>query len=174
MKTLLVTLTLFLFFSAPIQAQQADPADSDETTVTDPSEEATLDETVTEKNDESLAPDALESSDGTATFDTETFRHPRRDLRPHRPPRYPPPGRHPRPPPHYPHPPHYYYDIDYVDCDSHGYRFARCYVGGYIRNAGVDYQRSRSSCIYGYSWGIDRAGLWVDNGCRARFWIERY
>jgi hypothetical protein len=30
-------------------------------------------------------------------------------------------------------------------------------------------QLSRSSCSEGYSWGYDRRGVWVSNGCRAEF-----
>jgi hypothetical protein len=30
-------------------------------------------------------------------------------------------------------------------------------------------QFSRSACIFGTTWGYDRAGIWVDRGCRAQF-----
>lgn len=30
-------------------------------------------------------------------------------------------------------------------------------------------QLSRSACVEGHSWGVDRGGIWVSNGCRAEF-----
>lgn len=81
-------------------------------------------------------------------------------------PGYPPPHDHPGyPPPHYPH-------NEYVNCDSRGYQYSECYAGGYIRRAGVSRQNSRSSCDYGSSWGIVGDRIWVNNGCRATFWVE--
>ena len=32
-------------------------------------------------------------------------------------------------------------------------------------------QISESSCRFGYSWGYDNNGVWVDHGCRAEFEI---
>ena len=34
-------------------------------------------------------------------------------------------------------------------------------------------QRSESECRFGYSWGYDRQGIWVDRGCRADFQVGR-
>jgi len=34
-------------------------------------------------------------------------------------------------------------------------------------------QLSRRSCIQGQSWGVDRGGIWVDQGCDAEFVLER-
>ncbi|HZS05000.1 MAG TPA: DUF3011 domain-containing protein [Blastocatellia bacterium] len=33
-------------------------------------------------------------------------------------------------------------------------------------------QRSGSRCTQGRTWGVDRAGIWVDRGCRADFEIR--
>ena len=30
-------------------------------------------------------------------------------------------------------------------------------------------QLSREACVEGVSWGFDREGIWVDQGCRAEF-----
>ena len=30
-------------------------------------------------------------------------------------------------------------------------------------------QLSREACVQGVSWGFDRDGIWVDQGCRAEF-----
>jgi hypothetical protein len=30
-------------------------------------------------------------------------------------------------------------------------------------------QRTNARCIQGRTWGVDRAGIWVDRGCRADF-----
>ena len=32
-------------------------------------------------------------------------------------------------------------------------------------------QLSREACVEGVSWGFDRDGIWVDQGCRAEFQI---
>jgi Protein of unknown function (DUF3011) len=42
-------------------------------------------------------------------------------------------------------------------------------------SAGVRMSRqlSRSPCIFGATWGYDRRGIWVDDGCRAEFELSR-
>lgn len=95
---------------------------------------------------------------------------------PHHPPPPPPPPHHPYPPPHNPYPPPppppHYPRTEYVDCTSGSYRYSECTVNGYIRNAGVYQQYSRSACEYGSSWGFMDNRIWVNNGCRATFWVE--
>lgn len=55
----------------------------------------------------------------------------------------------------------------FVECNSIRYRPARCNVRV---NSGVQVDRVLGGeCIQGRSWGWDRGGIWVDNGCRARF-----
>jgi hypothetical protein len=38
-----------------------------------------------------------------------------------------------------------------------------------LRGVRMFHQRSGARCTEGYSWGFDRAGIWVDHGCRAEF-----
>ena len=58
-----------------------------------------------------------------------------------------------------------------VECSSQSYRFTRC--GLPWRGARLVEQLSDSRCIENQSWGIDGEGLWVDQGCSARF-VEEY
>lgn len=54
-----------------------------------------------------------------------------------------------------------------IECNSINYRPARCNAN--IRT-GVQIDRVLGGeCIQGRSWGWDRGGIWVNNGCRARF-----
>ena len=55
-----------------------------------------------------------------------------------------------------------------VSCSSNDGRNRYCNVDtrGGVR---LVRQESRSPCIQGRSWGYDRRGIWVSNGCRARF-----
>lgn len=67
------------------------------------------------------------------------------------------------------------YNQDYgrgerVICESHKNRYAYCDVGG-IRNAELVRQYSSSSCVYRRTWGYDRGGVWVTQGCRAEFLV---
>ncbi|MBK6797386.1 MAG: DUF3011 domain-containing protein [Acidobacteria bacterium] len=43
-------------------------------------------------------------------------------------------------------------------------------IGGTVR---LVRQRSDAACIQGRTWGRDRAGVWVDRGCRADFEVRR-
>lgn len=79
----------------------------------------------------------------------------------------------------------YRYDDRYDDRQGYGYNDGyrgvaevRCSSNdGHTRRCNVDTrggvrivrQESRSPCIQGRSWGYDRRGIWVANGCRARF-----
>jgi hypothetical protein len=58
---------------------------------------------------------------------------------------------------------------DSIRCESNDGR--RNYCGNVNNNDQVVLQRqiSGSPCIQGQSWGVDRRGLWVDNGCRGIF-----
>ena len=54
-----------------------------------------------------------------------------------------------------------------VECNSIRYRPARCNAR---INSGVQVDRVLGGeCIEGRSWGWDRGGIWVNNGCRALF-----
>ena len=63
-------------------------------------------------------------------------------------------------------------DEEVVRCESNNYRRQFCYAG--LRNSRVYilHQLSHSDCRG--NWGYDRNGIWVDDGCRADFAIERY
>lgn len=52
-------------------------------------------------------------------------------------------------------------------CASNDGRFARCQVPW--RDAVLVQQSSKASCVRGQSWGFDRNGIWVNNGCRGQF-----
>ncbi|WNL45435.1 DUF3011 domain-containing protein [Dyella sp. BiH032] len=61
-----------------------------------------------------------------------------------------------------------------VRCDSNGNRLQYCPVdlgrGGRVR---LIRRLSDSRCNEGESWGWDRRGIWVNNGCRAIFQVDR-
>jgi Protein of unknown function (DUF3011) len=67
-----------------------------------------------------------------------------------------------------------YYDEDEVDvidevvCESIKGRTAYCQMDTRGEVVLVE-QLSRSECSEGYSWGVDRRGLWVSQGCRGSF-----
>lgn len=56
-------------------------------------------------------------------------------------------------------------------CESVKGRYQHCPIRG-IREAQISRVLSRSECEFGYSWGFDRNGIWVDHGCRAEFAIR--
>jgi hypothetical protein len=59
-----------------------------------------------------------------------------------------------------------------VSCESIHYRKTWCRVDtrGGVR---LFKQKSKSPCIRGKTWGFNRHGIWVDNGCRAKFKVGR-
>lgn len=61
-----------------------------------------------------------------------------------------------------------------LQCDSNKKRYQLCLVDvgrhGAVR---LEHQMSDARCTEGYSWGWNRAGVWVDHGCRARFVVDR-
>ena len=67
---------------------------------------------------------------------------------------------------------------DTISCESREYRYAHCAAdtAGYARLLS---QTSQAPCIQGRSWGVDRGGIWVNNGCAGEFEVgggrrERY
>lgn len=60
-----------------------------------------------------------------------------------------------------------------VVCESEGkrYRFCEVEVTGPVK---IIKQLSDAPCVEGQTWGYDRYGIWVTNGCRAKFEIEEY
>ncbi len=61
-----------------------------------------------------------------------------------------------------------------VTCESQDsqYHFCQVDLGGAGR-ASMQRQLSNSTCVEGESWGSNRAGIWVNRGCRAVFTIDR-
>ena len=57
-----------------------------------------------------------------------------------------------------------------VRCESSNGRTQYCDVG-YARDVRLERQLSRGQCTEGYTWGFDRRGLWVSEGCRGEFSI---
>ena len=59
-----------------------------------------------------------------------------------------------------------------ITCKSEGFRYNRCpaYVGR--RRVNLSRQLSDTSCVRGSSWGVDRDGIWVNDGCAAEFTIR--
>jgi len=61
-----------------------------------------------------------------------------------------------------------------VGCASDDYRYRFCQVDlGGAGRAYVSRKISGAACIEGRSWGWNRAGIWVDQGCSAEFTIDR-
>lgn len=64
-------------------------------------------------------------------------------------------------------------DIEF-QCESRGFGYNLCQVD--IGRSGRVYlvdQVSNSDCIEGRTWGYNRAGVWVDQGCAGVFRVER-
>lgn len=59
-----------------------------------------------------------------------------------------------------------------VRCESNDGRTRRCAINGRGRVM-LSRQLSRSACIEGRSWGSDRDSVWVSQGCRAEFTVNR-
>ena len=61
--------------------------------------------------------------------------------------------------------------MDVVRCTSRDYRRTFCDVGR-AENVRVRRQVSDARCIEGQTWGWDRRGIWVSDGCRAQFQVN--
>ncbi|MCB0347342.1 MAG: DUF3011 domain-containing protein [Bdellovibrionales bacterium] len=100
--------------------------------------------------------------DGTGVDLRPDFRHPPGR---NRPPRRPPPRRWPDPVRGY----------EFITCESIDQRTDECYFNPrWVRRVTLDRQHSRAPCIAGRTYGIQRDSVWVTNGCRATFVIDRY
>ena len=53
-------------------------------------------------------------------------------------------------------------------CESHDKRMQRCNADTRY-GVRINRQLSNSACIQGRTWGYDRSGVWVSQGCRAEF-----
>lgn len=61
-----------------------------------------------------------------------------------------------------------------LDCVSSDNRYQLCQVDvGRRGSVRLIRQESKNRCTEGYSWGWNRAGVWVDHGCRADFLVDR-
>lgn len=61
-----------------------------------------------------------------------------------------------------------------LQCDSNQKSYQMCQVDVGRRGQVRLVQRmSDARCIQGSSWGWNRAGVWVDHGCRAQFVVDR-
>lgn len=61
-----------------------------------------------------------------------------------------------------------------VRCASRNYAYNLCQVDtGRGSDVRVARQISGTACVEGRTWGFNRAGIWVDQGCEAVFAVER-
>ncbi len=61
-----------------------------------------------------------------------------------------------------------------VSCESHNYEYQFCAVDlGRAGRAHLERQTSGSPCRKGRTWGWNRAGIWVTQGCAGVFMIDR-
>lgn len=54
-----------------------------------------------------------------------------------------------------------------ITCESPKFRYQHCSAAW--RDARIVRQISKTRCVRGQNWGVDRGGIWVDNGCAAVF-----
>lgn len=60
-----------------------------------------------------------------------------------------------------------------VSCSSSGYNYQMCQVDVGHGRVYLRRQTSSAACIEGRTWGFNRAGVWVDQGCAGDFTIDR-
>jgi hypothetical protein len=79
-------------------------------------------------------------------------------------------------PPNYPPQPPYRPQTVDIQCNSSGYRYKTCQVGGTVTNVILLNQTSRSQCILGSSYGPlqNQNAMWVDKGCAGVFRVEYF
>jgi len=59
-----------------------------------------------------------------------------------------------------------------IVCESRNYQQNFCTAGQFVSRAWLVSQRSRSPCQQGRTWGYDRNGIWVTQGCEGEFGFE--
>ncbi|MBB3227571.1 hypothetical protein FHW69_002194 [Luteibacter sp. Sphag1AF] len=59
-----------------------------------------------------------------------------------------------------------------IECNSSRNRFTRCDIDIGRGGARLIRRTSDSRCDEGQSWGWDRRGIWVNDGCRAQFGVD--
>lgn len=68
------------------------------------------------------------------------------------------------------------WDDNYLRCESNDGRRQYCgtgFGGGSRFDVRLAKQLSNAPCVERRTWGVDNRGLWVDNGCRGEFEIDR-
>jgi hypothetical protein len=61
-----------------------------------------------------------------------------------------------------------------LQCDSNKKKYQMCQVDvGHQGRVRLVNQMSDTRCTEGYSWGWNRAGVWVNHGCRGQFVVDR-
>jgi hypothetical protein len=58
-------------------------------------------------------------------------------------------------------------------CASNDGRYNYCSVNAYTGRIFLRRQLSKAACIEGQTWGADNRGVWVSNGCRGEFEVDR-
>ena len=58
---------------------------------------------------------------------------------------------------------------DVLECYSRDYQYNFCATPSGVSDARLVEQRSRAACVEGRSWGHDRRGIWVSQGCQGLF-----
>ncbi|HVF65373.1 MAG TPA: DUF3011 domain-containing protein [Casimicrobiaceae bacterium] len=61
-----------------------------------------------------------------------------------------------------------------IQCESRDYQYQFCGTPDGVTRARLVEQRSRSACVEGRSWGYDRRGVWVSNGCEGLFEYQSF
>jgi DUF3011 family protein len=59
-----------------------------------------------------------------------------------------------------------------ITCKSEHFEYNRCLVYQGRGKVRLSRQLSDASCVRGSSWGVERDGIWVNNGCAAEFEIR--
>ena len=62
--------------------------------------------------------------------------------------------------------------VERITCESKNYRYHRCNVDTDNR-VKLKQQLSNAPCIEGQTWGYDKKGIWVNQGCAAEFKVGK-
>jgi len=61
-----------------------------------------------------------------------------------------------------------------VDCRSRNFQYQFCSTAGEVVGASLVRQESQAPCQQGRTWGWTGNGVWVSNGCSARFRVDTF
>ena len=57
-----------------------------------------------------------------------------------------------------------------IDCESLDGRYRHCSVKDLdVASVRIEEKQGRRDCLQDKTWGVDKGGIWVNGGCRARF-----